>query len=150
MAFNFVLPDLGEGIAEGEIRKWLVKAGDVIEEHQAVLEIETDKAVVEVPAPKGGTVLRISKEEGQTANVGDVLMVIGEAGEKIEEPRAAVPAQKPQAAERQKSVSVVGELPEEEEEVKPAVKERPKTSPRDEGPGNEGARPCRACCAGVR
>ena len=139
MAFNFLLPDLGEGIAEGEIRKWLVKAGDVIEEHQAVLEIETDKAVVEVPAPKGGTVLRISKEEGQTANVGDVLMVIGEAGEKIEEPGAAVPEQKPQAAERHKSVSVVGELPEEEEEVKPAVKERPKNLPRDEGPGNEGA-----------
>lgn len=137
MAFNFVLPDLGEGIAEGEIRKWLVKAGDVIEEHQAVLEIETDKAVVEVPAPKGGTVLRISKEEGQTANVGDVLMVIGEAGEKIEE-SGAVP-EKPRAEERPKSVSVVGELPEEEEEVKPAVKERPKTAPAvGERPGHEG------------
>lgn len=54
MAFNFILPDLGEGIAEAEIRKWLVKAGDAIEEHQSVVELETDKAVVEVPSPKKG------------------------------------------------------------------------------------------------
>ena len=52
MPFDFVLPDLGEGITEGEIRKWLVKEGNAIEEHQTVLEIETDKAVVEVPSPK--------------------------------------------------------------------------------------------------
>jgi len=119
MAFNFVLPDLGEGIAEGEIRKWLVKVGSTIEEHQAVLEIETDKAVVEVPSPKAGTVIKLAKEEGDTLMVGEVLMVIGEAGEKIEE---RPPAQeKPRAEERPKSVSVVGELPEEEEEMKPAA-----------------------------
>jgi pyruvate dehydrogenase E2 component (dihydrolipoamide acetyltransferase) len=45
MPFNFVLPDLGEGITEGEIRKWVVKEGDLVEEHQTVLEMETDKAV---------------------------------------------------------------------------------------------------------
>ncbi len=123
MAFDFVLPDLGEGITEGEIRKWLVKEGDAVAEHQAVLEIETDKAVVEVPSPKGGTVLKISKEEGETAKVGEVLMVIGEAGERIEEPRVA--EKKPAGEQRPKSVSVVGELPEEEEEVRPAVTERP-------------------------
>lgn len=122
MAFNFILPDLGEGIAEGEIRKWLVKEGATIEEHQAVLEIETDKAVVEVPSPKGGTVLKLAKEEGETVKVGEVLMVIGEAGEKIGDQPAA--QEKP--AERPKSVSVVGELPEEEEEVKPAAA-RPKS-----------------------
>ena len=60
MPFDFVLPDLGEGITEGEIRKWLVKEGNAIEEHQTVLEIETDKAVVEVPSPKKGTVLKIN------------------------------------------------------------------------------------------
>jgi pyruvate dehydrogenase E2 component (dihydrolipoamide acetyltransferase) len=125
MAFNFILPDLGEGIAEGEIRKWLVKVGAVIEEHQAVLEIETDKAVVEVPSPKGGTVLKLAKDEGEMVNVGEVLMVIGEAGEKIgEQPVAA--QEKPKPADRPKSVSVVGELPEEEEEVKPAAT-RPKS-----------------------
>ncbi len=125
MAFDFVLPDLGEGTTEGEIRKWLVKEGDAIEEHQAVLEIETDKAVVEVPSPKKGTVLKITKEEGETIKVGEALMVIGEAGEKVEE---RVGEGKP-AEERPKSVSVVGELPEEEEEVKPAITERPGPAP---------------------
>jgi pyruvate dehydrogenase E2 component (dihydrolipoamide acetyltransferase) len=126
MAYNFVLPDLGEGIAEGEIRKWLVKVGDTVEEHQPVLEIETDKAVSEVPSPRGGTVLRIGKEEGTTAKVGEVLLVIGEAGEKPDAESAAVP--KPAPVER-KSVSVVGELPEEEEVVKPALAARPKSAP---------------------
>ncbi len=109
MAFNFVLPDLGEGITEGEIRKWLVKAGDAIEEHQTVLEIETDKAVVEIPSPKKGVISKINKDEGEIVKVGEVLMTISEAaGETIEE--------KPEAEERPKSVSVVGVLPEEEEE----------------------------------
>ncbi len=118
MAFNFVLPDLGEGIAEGEIRKWLVKEGSTIEEHQAVLEIETDKAVVEVPSPKGGTVLQITKAEGDTVKVGEVLIVIGETGEKIGEQPAK---ERHKDEERPKSVSVVGELPEAEDEVKPAA-----------------------------
>lgn len=109
MAFNFVLPDLGEGITEGEIRKWLVKTGDAVEEHQTVLEIETDKAVVEIPSPKKGVISKINKDEGEIAKVGEVLMTISEAaGETIEE--------KPETKERPKSVSVVGVLPEEEEE----------------------------------
>ncbi|HSB34486.1 MAG TPA: dihydrolipoamide acetyltransferase family protein [Nitrospirota bacterium] len=115
MAYDFKLPDLGEGIAEAEIRKWLVKAGDTIEEHQAVVEVETDKAVVEVPSPKKGTVLKINREEGETVKVGEVLLVVGEVGEKIEEPKAA--EIKPKAEERPMSVSVVGVLPEEEEAV---------------------------------
>ncbi len=116
MPFAFVLPDLGEGITEGEIRKWLVKEGDAIEEHQTVLEIETDKAVVEVPSPKKGKVLKINAEEGDIAKVGEVLMTIAEAGEAAEE--------QPKPEERPKSVSVVGVLPEEEEEVlaTPAVR----------------------------
>ncbi len=104
MPFDFVLPDLGEGITEGEIRKWLVKEGDSIEEHQTVLEIETDKAVVEVPSPKKGKVIKLHKEIADIAKVGEVLMTIAEAGEE----------QKP---EEKKSVSVVGVLPEEEEAV---------------------------------
>ncbi len=127
MAFDFVLPDLGEGIAEAEIRKWLVKTGDVIEEHQAVVEVETDKAVVEVPSPRKGTVLKISREEGEMVKVGDVLIVLGEEGERIEAPRPK--AEKPAEEERPRSVSVVGVLPEEEEEVKPKAAERPKPAP---------------------
>ena len=110
MPFNFILPDLGEGITEGEIRKWIVKEGDSVEEHQTVLELETDKAVVEVPSPKKGKILKINKEEGEIVKVGEVLMTITEEGEKVEE--------------RPKSVSVVGVLPEEEEAIlaTPAVR----------------------------
>lgn len=116
MPYDFVLPDLGEGITEGEIRRWLIKEGDAVEEHQTVLEIETDKAVVEVPSPKKGKVLKINKDIGEIAKVGETLMTISEAGEAIEE--------KPKE-ERPKSVSVVGVLPEEEEEeilATPAVR----------------------------
>jgi len=116
MPYDFVLPDLGEGITEGEIRRWLVKEGDAVEEHQTVLEIETDKAVVEVPSPKKGRVTKIHKEIADIAKVGEVLMTIADVGEAVEE--------KPKEEERPKSVSVVGVLPEEEEEVlaAPAVR----------------------------
>jgi len=123
MPFNFVLPDLGEGITEGEIRKWLVKEGDTVEEHQTVLEIETDKAIVEVPSPKKGTVARINKEEGDIVKVGEVLMAISEEGEAAEVKPAETkfaevkPAEAKPAEEKPKSVSVVGELPEEEAEA---------------------------------
>lgn len=123
MPFNFVLPDLGEGITEGEIRKWVVKEGDSVEEHQTVLEIETDKAVVEVPSPKKGKVQKINKEEGEIVKVGEVLMVVAEAGEAVEtKPREE--EAKPKEEGQPKSVSVVGVLPEEEEEVlaTPAVR----------------------------
>lgn len=126
MPFNFVLPDLGEGITEGEIRKWVVKEGDMVQEHQTIVELETDKAVVEVPSPRKGRVLKINKEEGAIVKVGEVLMTIAEEGEAVEE-KKPVPEEKPaeerkpvekeKPEEREKSVSVVGVLPEEEEEV---------------------------------
>jgi pyruvate dehydrogenase E2 component (dihydrolipoamide acetyltransferase) len=122
MPFNFVLPDLGEGITEGEIRKWIVKEGDAVEEHQTVLEIETDKAIVEVPSPRKGKVLEIKKKEGDIALVGETLMTIvleGEAPtEKIEvekKPAEKKAGTEEKKTERPKSVSVVGVLPEEEE-----------------------------------
>lgn len=113
MSYDFMMPDLGEGTTEGEIRKWVVAEGDVVEEHQIVLEIETDKAVVEVPSPRKGKVLRIAKREGEIVKVGEVLMTLSEGGEET-----------PAMPERQKSVSVVGVLPEEEEEIlaTPAVR----------------------------
>lgn len=119
MPFDFVLPDLGEGTTEGEIRKWVVKEGDAVEEHQTVLEIETDKAVVEVPSPRKGKVSKIHKEIGDIVKVGEVLMTIAEEGETAEEkPKAEEKKEKeekPKAEEKPKSVSVVGVLPEEEE-----------------------------------
>jgi pyruvate dehydrogenase E2 component (dihydrolipoamide acetyltransferase) len=131
MAFEFLLPDLGEGITEAEIRKWLVKIGDAVEEHQSVAEVETDKAVVEVPSPKKGTVLKIAKEEGEMAKVGEVLIVLGEAGEEIGELKKV--AERPKKEEREKSVSVVGVLPEEEEEEKPRAATPVAPPPQREG-----------------
>ena len=84
MPFDFVLPDLGEGITEGEIRRWVVKEGEVVAEHQTVLEIETDKAIVEVPSPRKGRVLKIRKEEGDTVKVGEALMKIALEGDEAE------------------------------------------------------------------
>lgn len=110
MPIDFKLPDLGEGIAEVELRKWLVKEGDRIIEHQPVLEVETDKAVVEVPAPHGGTVARIHRQEGETVRVGETLLTIDEKEERV--------------AERPKSVGIVGTLPEAEEERPVEVKGR--------------------------
>jgi pyruvate dehydrogenase E2 component (dihydrolipoamide acetyltransferase) len=106
MPFEFRLPDLGEGIAEVELRKWLVKDGDRVAEHQAVVEVETDKAVVEVPSPHKGTVSRIHRQEGETVRVGEVLLEIADEGE----------TPKPDLGERPPSVGIVGILPEPDSE----------------------------------
>jgi pyruvate dehydrogenase E2 component (dihydrolipoamide acetyltransferase) len=86
---EFMFPDVGEGITEGTVKKWLVKEGDAVEEDQVVAEVETDKAVVEMPAPVSGTVLKIYVQEDQVVNVGQVLVVIGEEGEDVPEPGTA-------------------------------------------------------------
>jgi pyruvate dehydrogenase E2 component (dihydrolipoamide acetyltransferase) len=83
MAYEFKLPDLGEGLTEGEVARWLVAEGDVIAEDDPLVEIQTDKATVEIPSPAGGTVLRILVAEGQVAPVGAVLVVIGDEGEQL-------------------------------------------------------------------
>ena len=83
MVYEFKFPDVGEGIVEGEIVKWLVKEGDTVESDQAIVQIETDKAVVDVPSPKSGKVLKINFKEGETIKVGEVLIVIGAEGEKV-------------------------------------------------------------------
>ncbi|MFV0558529.1 MAG: dihydrolipoyllysine-residue acetyltransferase [Enterococcus sp.] len=80
MAFQFRLPDIGEGIAEGEVVKWLVKVGGTINEHDALVEIQNDKSVEEIPSPVTGTVKKIIVSEGTVANVGDVLVEIDAPG----------------------------------------------------------------------
>jgi pyruvate dehydrogenase E2 component (dihydrolipoamide acetyltransferase) len=74
-------PDVGEGITEGQIVRWLVKPGDRVEEDQAVVEIETDKAIVEIPTPHAGVVLKTHGGEGDIIPVGSAIVSIGEAGE---------------------------------------------------------------------
>lgn len=76
MAFEFRLPDIGEGIHEGEIVKWFVSAGDTIEEDDVLAEVQNDKSVVEIPSPVSGTVEEVVVEEGTVAVVGDVIVKI--------------------------------------------------------------------------
>lgn len=101
MPFEFKLPDLGEGIAEAELRRWLVKEGDRVAEHQGIAEVETDKAVVEIPSPRAGQVVRLLRMEGELVPVDAVLLTIALDGE--------------EATPRPRSVGIVGELPEAEE-----------------------------------
>ena len=91
MAFEFRLPDIGEGIAEGEVVKWLVKEGADVKENQPLVEIMTDKVNVEIPSPRKGTILRLMAKEGGTVKVGQVLLVIGEKGEQVSAPTAVAP-----------------------------------------------------------
>jgi len=109
MAFEFKFPDIGEGLTEGEIVRWLVKEGDEIKEGQPLVEVETDKALAEIPAPRTGVILKILAKEKEVVKVGQVIVVIGEKGETA-------------AASPKPSVGVVGELEEAPEEAPAAEK----------------------------
>ena len=89
--YEFKLPDLGEGIHEGEVLQWHVQANDEIKEDDPLVEIETDKAAVTIPSPKGGTVVSLTGDVGDTVNVGQVIAVIDDG--------ASAPAETPAAAE---------------------------------------------------
>jgi pyruvate dehydrogenase E2 component (dihydrolipoamide acetyltransferase) len=80
MAYEFKLPDLGEGLTEGEISRWLVQEGQQIAEDDPLVEIATDKTTVEIPSPAGGVVSQILVGEGEVVPVGTVLVVIGGNG----------------------------------------------------------------------
>ena len=90
--FTFNLPDLGEGILEGEVVQWLVKVGDTVNEDDPIVEIQNDKMVQEVPSPISGVVSRIIVAEGSIAHVGDSLIEFGGGGS-----AAPAPATAPQA-----------------------------------------------------
>jgi 2-oxoisovalerate dehydrogenase E2 component (dihydrolipoyl transacylase) len=79
VAYEFKLPDLGEGLTEGEIARWLVSEGQEVAEDDPLVEIQTDKTTVEIPSPAAGKVARILVAEGDVVPVGTVLVVIGEA-----------------------------------------------------------------------
>jgi pyruvate dehydrogenase E2 component (dihydrolipoamide acetyltransferase) len=81
MARSFKLPDLGEGIHEGEILAVMVSVGDEVKEDDLILEVETDKATVEIPSPFSGTVKEIMVKPGDVVNVGDVLMTFSDGAE---------------------------------------------------------------------
>ncbi|NBP88294.1 MAG: hypothetical protein EBU59_07275, partial [Planctomycetia bacterium] len=79
MATEFTLPDLGENITSGDVVSVLVSAGDTVTAGQAVLEVETDKAVIEVPCPTAGVVGEVLVKKGETVNVGQPLLTFGAA-----------------------------------------------------------------------
>jgi pyruvate/2-oxoglutarate dehydrogenase complex dihydrolipoamide acyltransferase (E2) component len=80
MAFNFYMPDIGEGVVEGEIVAWKVKEGDRVTLDQPLVEVMTDKATVELPSPRAGTIVKIHYKDGQICPVGQILVVIDDAG----------------------------------------------------------------------
>lgn len=81
MAYDVKLPDIGEGVAEGEIVRWLVKVGESVKEDQPLVEVMTDKASVEIPSPRTGSVEAIHVEEGAMVPVGTTIISIAVAGE---------------------------------------------------------------------
>src|SRR6202451_2639947 len=111
---EFKLPDVGEGLTEADIVAWHVKPGDQVEVNQIIVEIETAKAVVELPSPWEGTVTRLLAEEGQTVDVGVPIITVEVAGgtsvaapEKTNEPeRASVPAPVTEPAPQRQAVLV--------------------------------------------
>ena len=116
MSFVFKLPDIGEGIHEGEILKWFVAVGDEIEEDDPLCEVQNDKAVVEIPSPVEGTVVEIHVGEGEVAIVGDKLISLDAEGyesseedeeeaeeEKVEESTASSEASKEKVADEKET-----------------------------------------------
>ncbi len=99
MRFEFKLPDIGEGVVEGEVVKWLVNDGDTVAAEQPVVEIMTDKATVVIPSPKGGKVVQRNGKEGEMIKVHSTLLVLEtEGGSEKASPAASAPAAKPAPA----------------------------------------------------
>lgn len=119
MAHEFLLPDIGEGLTEATIVHWFVAVGDAVDQDAPLVELETDKAVVEIPAPVGGILLHRGAEEGETIRVGELLAVVGEADE----------AWEPAAPSTEEAAPIVGTL-EEAPAVPPTAGGRARALPR--------------------
>src|SRR5467141_2634266 len=101
MAREFKLPDIGEGVHEGEVVKWFVKEGDAVKENDPVVEVMTDKVTVQIPSPVTGKILQLRAKEGEVVKVGSTLVVFGEAGEAVPiRPETAKPIAPPPAPAR--------------------------------------------------
>src|SRR5690625_4903646 len=116
MAYEFKLPDLGEGIFEGEIVKWFVKEPDEIKEDDTLCEVQSDKAVVEIPSPVEGTVLKTHFTEGEVTRVGDTLISVEVEGYETPEEETSEEETEP-LAETAEQVEVSEEKTETIEEV---------------------------------
>jgi pyruvate dehydrogenase E2 component (dihydrolipoamide acetyltransferase) len=117
---DFKLPDVGEGVAEGELVSWLVAPGDTVEEDQPVAEVETDKALVEVPSPYNGTVKELHVEEGTMVPVGDVIITYEVEGEGDEPAEPAAEAEPEESAEAEPEEAETAETEAATEDAEPA------------------------------
>ncbi len=95
MTREFKLPDIGEGVHEGEITKWFVKDGDAVKENDPLVEVMTDKVTVQIPSPVTGKILERRGKEGEIVKVGATIVVFGEASETAHPAPAATPAAPP-------------------------------------------------------
>ena len=91
MVFEFRLPDIGEGVAEGEVVRWFVKAGDTVREDDPLVSVLTDKANVEIPSPKSGRVLSLHAQVGEKVKVGGLLVTIEAEGAASPSPSRPAP-----------------------------------------------------------
>jgi pyruvate dehydrogenase E2 component (dihydrolipoamide acetyltransferase) len=121
VAREFRLPDIGEGLTEAEIVRWLVAVGEHVAADQPIVEVETDKAVVEIPSPYAGVVISHGGAEGEVVAVGSVLVTIGEPGEMSAtapapaEPATEVEVETPPEPSRPEPAPIVGTLSEDAE-----------------------------------
>ena len=107
MVYEFKFPDVGEGITEGVIVKWLIKKGDSVKEDQKICEIETDKAIVDIPCPKKGVITRLTHKVGDTINVGEILVIIDDGTGSKQKTKKPLKEKKPKKKERYTG-SVIG------------------------------------------
>lgn len=121
MAHEFRLPDIGEGLTEATVVRWLVPVGEPVALDQPIVELETDKAVVDIPAPHAGFVLHHGAAEGATLPVGAILVVIGEEGETWTATSTA-----PRRSESKAAAPIVGNL---EEAPESAIDDRSRALP---------------------
>ena len=126
---EFKLPDLGEGLTDGEVVRWLVKEGDAVTLNQPIVEVETAKAVVEIPAPYAGTVVKLHAGEGDTLDVGAPLLSVDTGGGAGPAPPEAEP---PATPEPEQQATLVG--PGERQQARRRRLARPGGAPTRPGP----------------
>jgi pyruvate dehydrogenase E2 component (dihydrolipoyllysine-residue acetyltransferase) len=130
---EFRLPDIGEGLTEAEIVRWLIPEGGTVAADQPVVEVETDKAVVEIPSPFAGVVLRHGGAEGETIDVGEVLVVIGDADSVVAEESSVHVESEPESRDAEPEppsvAPIVGTLSEEAEVLSPRAVQPGESSP---------------------
>src|SRR5688572_10137527 len=129
--FEFKLPDIGEGVSEGEIVNWLVKVGDGVKEDQDLVEVMTDKATVTIGAPKSGKITELKGDVGDVVPVGQVLVVFdvengSGSAEAKPAPKAEAKEPKPEpkeakAAPKETKASAVGDIKEDLPGMAPAA-----------------------------